>query len=96
MVANISFLRLSVFDHCESVAEELKMNGFDVRVINGMNGCGWLIEYDTIAGRMKYSCSEKVVMSDYYRFISHYGGRLSKWGLDNKLETYNDKYSTTM
>ena len=75
-------------DHCESVAEELNINGFDVRVIKGRNGYGWLIEYDTIAGRMKYSCSEKTVMADYYRFISHYGSRLSKWGLDNKLETY--------
>ena len=86
--SSLGIVRLSAFDHCESVAEELKMNGFDVRVIKGGNGYGWLIEYDTIAGRMKYSCSEKTVMADYYRFISHYGGRLSKWGLDNKLETY--------
>ena len=86
--SSLGIVRLSAFDHCESVAEELKMNGFDVIVIKGGNGYGWLIEYDTIAGRMKYHCSEKTVMADYYRFISHYGSRLSKWGLDNKLETY--------
>jgi len=84
----IQNVRLSAFDHCESVSDELKVNGFDVRVIEGGNGYGWLIEYDTIAGRMEYSCREKTVMADYYRFISHYGGRLSKWGLDNKLKTY--------
>ena len=86
--SSLGIVRLSDFEHFESVAEELKMNGFDVRVIKGGNGYGWLIEYDTIAGRMKYSCSEKTVMADYYRFISHYGSKLSKWGLDNKLETY--------
>jgi hypothetical protein len=80
----------SYLNHCESVAEELIMNGFDVRVVKGSGG-GWLIEYDTIAGRMKYSCSENTVMSDYYRFISHYGSKLSKWGLNKKLETYNNK-----
>jgi hypothetical protein len=86
--ATLSSIKLSAFDHYESVAEELKMNGFEVRVIKGGNGFGWLIEYDTIAGRIKYSCSENTVMADYYRFISHFGGRLSKWGLDNKLETH--------
>ena len=75
------------FNHCEavcshigSVAEELQLNGFDVKVI------GWLIEYDTIAGKMKYACSEKTLMGDYYRFISHLGSKLHKWGLENKIE----------
>jgi hypothetical protein len=74
-------------EHCESVAEELIMNGFDVRLVKDV----LLIEYDTIAGRMRYSCSEDTVMADYYRFINHYGSKLSKWGLNKKLETYNNK-----
>jgi ATP-dependent RNA circularization protein (DNA/RNA ligase family) len=36
----IDVVRLSAFDHCESVAEELKMNGFNVRVIKGDNDNG--------------------------------------------------------
>jgi hypothetical protein len=80
----------SYLNHCESVAEELIMNGFGVMVVKRSGG-GWFIEYDTIAGRMKYSCSENTVMADYYRFINHYGSKLSKWGLDKKLETYNNK-----
>lgn len=75
----------SFLDHIESVAEELKLNGYDVRVINGINHNSYLIEYDTIAGRMKYQCSEKTVMGDFYRFISHLGSRLHKWGLDMKI-----------
>ena len=90
-VTDIRSERMSnILDHYESVAEELKMNGFEVRVINDLpNSYDYLIEYDTIAGRMKYSCTEKKVMSEYYRFINHYGGKLSKWGLENKLESYD-------
>ena len=77
----------NVYDHCENVAEELKMNGFDVKVIKDTNYP--IIECDTIAGRIKYSCSEKTIMGDYYRFISHFGSRLHKWGLEHKIKCSN-------
>lgn len=72
------------FDHYETVAEELRMNGFDVRVIQANHG--WLIEYDTVAKRMKYACTENTPMGDYYRFISILGLMLHKWGLEHKIE----------
>ncbi len=75
-------------DHIECVSEELKMNGYDVRVIKGTSYNSYLIEYDSIAGRMKYQCSEKTIMGDFYRFISHLGSKLHKWGLENKVSEY--------
>ncbi len=78
-------LKAYVFDHYENVAEELRLNGFDVRVVKRKDGYGHFIEYDTVAGRMEYSCSEGTIMGDYYRFISHLGTKLYNWGLQNKI-----------
>jgi hypothetical protein len=71
-----------ILDRSESICEEIKIfTGLDVRVVG--NG---LIELDTIAGRIKYAPSEKTVMGDVYRFISHYGSKLNNWGLANKIK----------
>jgi len=44
----------------------------------------------TVAGVMKYQPSEKTLMGDVYRLINHYGSKISKWGLDNKInENHN-------
>lgn len=71
-------------DHIESVAEELKLNGWSIS-INGKH-----IECDTIAGKMEYTCTEKTVMTEYYRFIYHFGLKLHKWGLKMKLNEYKN------
>lgn len=71
-------------DYFEAVVEELKMNGFDVRVIKGKYTP--LIEYDTIAGRIKYDCGYfDNYMKDYFRFIQIVGQKLSSYGLESRL-----------
>lgn len=71
-------------DYFESVVEELKMNGFDVRVIKGKYTP--IIEYDTIAGIIKYDCGYfDNYMKDYFRFIQIVGQRLSSYGLESRL-----------
>ena len=72
------------YDYFESVVEELKMNGFDVRVIK--RGYKPLIEYDTIAGSIKYDCGYfDNYMKDYFRFIQIVGQKLSSYGLKSRL-----------
>lgn len=76
------------YDYVECVVEELKLNGFDVRVIQGKHNN--LIEFDTIAGRMKYACAfSDNYMKDYFRFIQILGQRLSKYGLESRLSLDN-------
>ena len=77
----------SFLDHCESVAEELRLNGFDVKIVKYYFEI--TIEYNSLAGLMQYTCSEKTIMGDYYRFISHLGLKLHKWGLENKIKCYS-------
>ena len=82
--ASLGAVRLSAFDHRESVMEEIKLHtGFDVKPFGRSS-----IELDTIAGRLEYTPMPEMhnVMADVYRFIQHYGGKLSKWGLENKLK----------
>jgi hypothetical protein len=76
------------FEHCNQVAAQLKSNGFTAMVKKNHNGFGWHIACNTVAGMMEYTCSEETVMADYYRFINHYGSKLSRWGLDNKIASY--------
>lgn len=73
-----------MIDRVESICEELIiLTGWDVKVVNGFT-----LELDTLAGKVTYHHSEKTVMGDVYRFISHVGGKLQKWGLENKLKEY--------
>jgi hypothetical protein len=67
-------------DHIESVCEELNMNGFKCFVVNHK------IQFGSMFGTMNYDCSEKTVLGDYYRFISHFGIKLHNYGLEKKLE----------
>lgn len=34
-------------------------------------------------------------MEDVYRFINHYGMKISKWGLENKIKEYEANRSQT-
>jgi len=82
--SSLDVVRISAFDHRESVMEEIKLyTGLDVKPFGRSS-----IELDTIAGRLEYTPMPEMhnVMADVYRFIQHYGGKLSKWGLENKLK----------
>ncbi len=69
------------YNYVLSIAEELRMNGFDVKT-----NSNWEIEMDTIAGKIiMFPDDTSTVMAEYYRFISHYGSRLNSWGLKNKI-----------
>lgn len=70
--------------HAESVAEELRLNGFPVET--EMKGAQTVIVFENISGTMRFSCSETTVMGDFYRFVSHYGTNLQQWGLENKIK----------
>jgi len=68
-------------EHINCVAEEITLFlGLKTTVNNRR------IEVDTVAGKMQYTCSERTVMGDVYRFINHYGGKLSRYGLENKIK----------
>ena len=67
-------------DHIESVCEELNINGYSCNVIDNK------IQYVSICGAINYDCSEKTIMGDYYRFISHLGIKMHSYGLKNKIE----------
>jgi hypothetical protein len=67
--------------HIESVAEELRLNGFQVRVEEEFIVC------DTVAGEVKYSCQNiPNIMADFYGFITIYGTKLSVYGRDKRIE----------
>lgn len=71
-------------DYIETLAEELVLNGFNVKVVKETD-YSYFIEYDTMFGKMKYKQSFNNVMKDYYRFIMCYGMRLQKYGLEKHL-----------
>lgn len=69
-------------DHIESVCEELTMNGYNCKIIENK------IYYNSICETMIYDCSEKTIMGDFYRFISHLGTRLHYYGLKEKIKEH--------
>ncbi len=73
-------LKTEFTDHIESVHAELQEYGFDVYIR------GDVIYAQSLFGLLPYTCSEKTVMGDVYRFCSHFGSKLSKWGLENKIK----------
>ncbi len=73
-------------DFIISIAEELRLNGFDVKTNSDLE-----IEMDSIGGKVKMSPDgTSTIMAEYYRFISHYGSRLFSWGLENRLKEQNN------
>lgn len=68
-------------DLTQSVSEELNLMGFSSTTTSDN-----VIVMDTIAGKLHYTVSEKTVMGDVYRIISHYGSKLHNWGLQNKIK----------
>lgn len=74
---------MNYIDYIECLAEELKLNGFDVKIVQGKYNP--LIEFDTIAGKIRYECAFRDnYMKDYFRFIYILGLKLSEYGLKNK------------
>lgn len=75
-------------EHIELVCEELILYaGFNCEVV------GNEIHLDTIAKPIKYVCSEKNVMGDVYRFLSHYGGVFNSHFLSLKIKEHNDNFN---
>lgn len=70
-------------EHIESVCEELILNGFNCKIHKN------IIIYDSICGTINYGCSEKTIMGDFYRFISHLGIKMHYYGLEKKLKENN-------
>lgn len=82
-------LNMNKEDRMRTIAEELKMcMGFDVDVYR--DRFEWKLKMDTIAGVYIYSPSEKTIMGDVYRFISNYGLKIHKWGLESKISEYQN------
>lgn len=71
-------------DYIETLAEELVLNGFNVRVVKETD-YSYFIEYDTMFGKWQYKTVFNNVMKDYYRFIMCYGMRLQKYGLEKHI-----------
>lgn len=71
----------SILDRLECISEELEMmTGLKSRVYDGK------VIVDTLAGPLIYAPSEKTLMGDVYRLINHYGLKMHKWGLKNKIK----------
>jgi hypothetical protein len=85
---SLNVTNFNIFDYRESVMEEIRLfAGLNVKPC-GRNS----IEIDTIAGKIEYTPMPEIhnVMADVYRFIHHYGIKLSKWGLENKLKVIDN------
>ena len=67
-------------DYLETVAEEITlMTGLEAMVIDDY------IEVDTIAGKMKFKAVFGNLMQDVYRCIYCYGGKLNKYGIEQRI-----------
>jgi hypothetical protein len=82
--SSVSDSAFNYIDYIETLAEELILNGFNVRAVKETD-YSYFIEYDTICGKMKYKIVFHNVMKDYYRFIMCYGMKLQKYGLEKHL-----------
>ena len=68
-------------DYLLTVAEEITLTtGLDTKVVNEV------IEVDTIAGKIKFKVAFFDLMQDVYRFIYIYGGKLRKYGIENRIK----------
>jgi len=74
-------LKQQFIDHRESVCEELTLNGYNVKLIDDK-----IIQCEAIFGSMDYNCTEKTVMGDFYRFLSHYGSKLHYYALKERVK----------
>lgn len=69
---------MNKIDHIESLSEELRMNGFDVRINEGK------IVHDAIFGKWEYKPMLSNYMADFYRFIMILGTKYKQYGLSNR------------
>ena len=85
-VVEISDHNKNHHDRLANIQEEIKLfMNLDSEVIKGQ------LHVSTIAGIIKYSPSENSIMGDVYRLINHYGYKLAKWGLENKINEMNQE-----
>lgn len=73
-INNKSIRRTGQTDFLESLAEELRMNGFPVKIK------GDELEMDCVFGEFRYEPTRRNFMYEFYRFIMIYGGALQRYG----------------
>ena len=72
-------------DYIMTVAEEIEMiTGLKTKVVNET------IEVDTIAGKIDFKIGFNELMQDVYRFIYVYGGKLQKYGIEQRIKCSNN------
>lgn len=76
--------RQGALDYCETLSEELQMNGFNTKVEE--EGFEIVLCMDTMAGKLTYRSAYKNIMQDYYRFIRIYGNKLAGWALKQQKQ----------
>ena len=74
------------FDYLETLAEELRMNGFPVEVEDNE------IVMPAIFGEFRYGRFLKGdLYYDFHRFVMCYGGRLQQYGMEANGGGYGEK-----
>ena len=68
-------------DYIMTVAEEIELTtGLKTKVVNEV------IEADTIAGKIEFKVAFYELMQDVYRFIYVYGGKMHKYGIEQRIK----------
>ena len=68
-------------DYIMTVAEEIELTtGLKTKVVNEV------IEVDTIAGKIEFKVAFYELMQDVYRFIYVYGGKMHKYGIEQRIK----------
>lgn len=93
---------MNTTDYCESVVEELKLNGFNCRLEDRTISTSMgeqklpVIQIDTVAGIYTYKTwLYSTVMEEFYRFIMCYGMFLMEYGRTSRIEERNKIISQT-
>jgi hypothetical protein len=67
-------------DRLENLAEEIRIN-FGLKVEVNYNK----LDISTIFGKMEFKPGFPTMMEDFYRFIYCYGGKLSTYGIESRI-----------
>ena len=72
-------------DYIMTVAEEIElMTGLKTKLVNET------IEVDTLVGKINFKVAFYDLMQDVYRFIYLYGGKLQKYGIEQRKKHANN------
>jgi hypothetical protein len=72
-------------DYIMTVAEEIELTtGLTTDVVNET------IEVDTMVGKINFKVAFYDLMQDVYRFISIYGSKLQKYGIEQRIKCANN------